>query len=141
MKAIANRLIVFAVSAIAFGTVAFGQTRMTAEIPFAFHTVRGTLPAGTYEVSDVSLAGVPHLVVLRNKASQQTAVAGNATFNAYRKADGKSSLVFSCVEHNCALTAIRTSGYSLEYRAPRISRNEEGKMAVISIPMKQVNAD
>ena len=47
MKNIANRLIVLAASAFALGTVAFGQTRMTAEIPFAFHTVTGTLPAGT----------------------------------------------------------------------------------------------
>ena len=39
MKNVANRLIVFAVSALAFGTTAFGQTkRMTAEIPFAFRT-------------------------------------------------------------------------------------------------------
>jgi hypothetical protein len=98
MKTIANRLIVFAVSAIAFGTVAFGQTRMTAEIPFAFHTSKGTLPAGTYELRDVSMAGVPHLIVLRNTATQKSAVAGNPTFNVYRKSDSASKLEFSCVD-------------------------------------------
>jgi len=141
MKTIANRLIVFAVSAIAFGTVAFGQTRMVAEIPFAFHTAKGTLPAGTYELRDTQVGGAPHMVILRNTVTYQSGFAGNPTFNAYRTAGNGSALVFSCVEKNCALTAVRTSGYSLEYRAPRISRNEEGKVAVISIPVRQVNAD
>jgi len=63
MKNIANRMIVFAVSALAFGTVAFGQTRMTADIPFAFRTATGKLPAGTYELRQHPNNGMVHMIV------------------------------------------------------------------------------
>jgi hypothetical protein len=139
MKNIANRMIVFAASALAFGTVAFGQTRMVAEVPFAFHTVNGTLPAGTYEVREMS-AGVTHVVVLRNTGTEKSAFAGNPTYNAYRKAANGPVLEFACSGHECSLRAIRSSSSSLEYAAPKKSKDGE-KMAVISIAMKPVNAD
>jgi hypothetical protein len=85
LKTIANRLIVFAVSSIALGTMAFGQTRMTAEIPFAFRTVNGDLPAG------------------------------NPMYNAYRIATDAPVVEFLCGASGCALKALRTSEGSLEY--------------------------
>ncbi len=135
---IANRMIVFAAGVIAFGAVAFGQTRMTAEIPFAFHTVRGILPAGTYELRE--LAGNAHLVVLRNSATQQSAFAGNAMFNTWRTAANGVVVEFACVEHNCSLKAIRTGASSLEYAVPRNAKDGD-KVAVISIGLKPLNTD
>jgi hypothetical protein len=140
MKTIANRLIVFAASAIAFGTVAFGQTRMTAEIPFAFRTVSGTLPAGNYEVRETSAGGALHIVSLWNTATQKGAFAGNPTYNAYRKTSGGTSLEFLCVERNCSLKAIRSVDASLEYPTPSKSK-DDSKVAVVTIPVKLVNAD
>ena len=138
MKTIANRLIVIAASALAFGTVAFGQTRMTAEIPFAFRTATGTLPAGTYEIRETSNAA--HMVILRNIASQKSGFAGNPTYNTYRTAASGAALEFACVERNCSLKAIRTANASLEYRVPK-SKDDSSKIAVISIPLKPLNAD
>jgi hypothetical protein len=140
MKTIANRLIVIAASTIAFGTVAFGQTRMTAEIPFAFHTANSTLPAGTYEVRETSVGGASHVVLMRNVASQKSAFAGNPTYNAWRKASAAPVLEFVCVERSCSLKAIRTNTASLEYVVPK-SKDDAGKIAVVSIPLKPLNAD
>jgi hypothetical protein len=137
---IANRMIVFAAGVIAFGTVAFGQTRMTAEIPFAFHTVSGTLPAGTYELRETEIGGNPHLVILRNTATLKSAFAGNPVYNSWRKTAGSSVVEFVCAERSCSLKAIRTGSSSLEYQTPRKSKNGE-KMAVVSIALKPVNAD
>jgi hypothetical protein len=140
MKTIANRLIVIAASTIAFGTVAFGQTRMTAEIPFAFHTVNGTLPAGTYEIREITLGSASHVVLLRNAASQKSAFAGNPTYNAYRKAAGAPVLEFACVERNCSLKTIKTADASLEYVVPG-TKDDSNKVALVSIPLKPPTAD
>ncbi len=140
MKSIANRLIVLAASALAFGTVAFGQTRMTADIPFAFHTVSGNLPAGTYVITETSVGAASHVVILRNTASQKTSFAGNPTYNVWRKAADGAVLEFACVERNCSLKAIRTTSVSLEYVVPK-SKDDSSKVAVVSIPLKPVNAD
>jgi hypothetical protein len=141
MKTIANRTIVFAVSAIAFGTVAFGQSRMTAEIPFAFHTLNATLPAGTYEVRETQLGGNPHLVVLRNAASNKTSFLGGAMFNTYRTSPNGAAIEFVCKDGSCSLKAIRSSWSSLEYATPNKARDKEKRMAVVSIALKPINTD
>src|SRR5580693_78760 len=98
---IANRMIVFAAGVIAFGTVAFGQTRMTAEIPFAFHTASGTLPAGTYELRETQTGGFPHMVILRNVATHKGGFAGNPMYNPYRTAASGAVVEFACIDSNC----------------------------------------
>jgi hypothetical protein len=137
MKTIANRLIVFAASTIAFGSMAFGQTRGTVEIPFAFHTVTGTLPAGTYEIGETHVGSYTHVVVLRNTASKKTWYAGTPIYNPYRKTQG-ASVEFTCTGSSCNLTAIRGTNSSLEYVSPRKSREDT---AAISVPLKTKNAD
>jgi hypothetical protein len=141
MKTIANRMIVLAVSAIAFGTVAFGQSRMTAEIPFAFHTLNATLPAGTYEVRETQVGGSSHLVLLRNAASNKTSMLGGAVFNTYRTAANGAAIEFACKDGSCSLRAIRSSWSSLEYATPNKGRDKEKSMAVVSIALKPVNTD
>jgi len=138
MKNIANRMIVFAASALALGTVAYGQTNMTAEIPFAFKTASGTQPAGTYQFSSTSGVG-SHSLIVRNTAMQKATFAGVPLVDAYNKAADKPVLVFACSEGRCSLTAIRTSSGSLEYAAPRKAAHAE--VLVIEIPLKTLATD
>lgn len=140
MKTIANRLIVFAASAIAFGTVAFGQSRMTAEIPFAFHTVSGSLPAGTYEIRETQLGGNAHVVFLRNTVTHKGTLAGTPVYNEYRKSASGAVVEFVCDGRNCSLSAIRTVSSSLEYATPHKSKDGE-KMAVVAVAIKPAIAD
>jgi hypothetical protein len=144
MKTVANRLIVFAASALALGTVAFGQERMTAEVPFAFHTVDSVLPAGTYEFTPVRLASVSHLLSVRNTATNESTAVGLPVFDQYNKSTGANpTLTFVCQAGACQLKAIRTSNGTLNYPVTRPSRSaaKEAQVAVITIPAKVSSGD
>ena len=140
MKTTANRLIVFAVSALALGTAAFGQTRMTAEIPFAFRTVSGTLPAGAYNISDVRASAVQHMVYIQNIASGKGAFAGHPTFDLYKRTTGAPIVEFACVNGDCALRAIRTLDGVMEYSLPKSWKSEK-EVAIVNVPLKYSNGD
>jgi len=141
MKTIANRLIVFAAGAIAFGTVAFGQTRMIAEIPFAFRTVSATLPAGNYEVRETTVGGAAHMVLFWNTATRKGALAGNPTYDIYGRSETGTVLQFACIEHRCSLKAIRSTNAALEYPTPRKTRDDDKRVAILSIALKPINSD
>ncbi len=140
MKTVANRLIVFAASALAFGTVAYGQTRMTAEIPFAFHTATGTMPAGTYSFSKLRLNGAENMISVQNTATHRTLSAGMATVDVYRRTDdpARPVLKFLCLDGDCSLKAIISGDGSLVYQTPQKSSAKE---TVVSLPMKLSNGD
>src|SRR5580693_4314566 len=112
MKTIANRMIVIAASVLALGTVAFGQTRLTAEIPFEFKTATGTLPAGTYEFLPQANSA-SHSVLIRNTTTWKAFYAGNPVHDIYSKAADKPVVEFVCGRGSCTLTAIRTSSGAL----------------------------
>jgi len=141
MKTIANRIIVIAASVIALGTVAFGQTRMTAEVPFAFRTATGTLPAGTYEFSPGTAVGMENIVAIRSAATLHSSFAGHAVYNVYNKAHGSPVAEFTCVKGSCTLTAVRTWSGSYEYAAAPKPKDVEKNLAVISIPLKPIATD
>ena len=141
MKTIAKRILVIAGSVIALGTTAFGQNRMTAEIPFAFHTATGTLPAGTYEFSPGRAAGMDNIVAIRSSATRQSSFAGQAIYNVYNKAHGAPVAEFTCIRGTCTLTAVRTWSGSYEYAAPRKPKDVEKNLAVISVPLKPISTD
>ena len=138
MTNIANRLIVIAAGALALGSMAYGQSRMTADVPFAFRTVSGTLPAGSYEIAPQSNDSF-HAVVLRNAATRKAVYAGTAMLDTWKRAADKPVIQFACVNGACALKSIQTLSGTLEY-APA-SKSKKAEIAVISIPLKAANAD
>jgi hypothetical protein len=140
MKTTANRLIVIAAGVFALGTAAFGQNRVTAEIPFAFKTASATLPAGTYEFTRVQSTAISNVVTIRNVATSQQVLAGNPLFTDYNKATDKPIAEFACGKDGCALKALRTNAGSVQYPAPHHAKDHE-KVAVISIPMKPVSGE
>jgi len=140
MKTIAYRIIVIAASVIALGTTAFGQTRMTAEIPFSFRTASGTMPAGTYEFNRAPSAVLGHSIIIRNVATDKSVFAGNSLFNSYSRATEAPVAVFVCgTDGSCALKALKTRDGSTEYDVPK-SKNRE-KMSEIKVPMKPLSSD
>jgi len=142
MNAFANRLIVFAASALAAGTMAYGQNRMTAEIPFAFNTVAGTQPAGTYEFRSLPTNGTDHLISVQNTATNRTTVAGLPMFDSWHKASGPNpTLEFVCQASACSLRAIVTGDGSLIYSTPGKRSAKRYPVAVISVPLKVLSSD
>jgi hypothetical protein len=142
MNTIANRIFVIAASVIALGTMAYGQNRMTAEVPFAFHTATGTLPAGTYEFTRGTAPGMENIVAVRSAATLHSNFIGHAVYNVYSKAHGSPVAEFTCIHgDSCTLTAVRTWSGSYECAAPRKPKDVEKNLAVVSIPLKPVATD
>ena len=141
MKTIANRFFVLAASAVAFGTVAFGQVKLTADIPFAFHTAVGSLPAGKYEFNRSTGAGGASTVMIRSTATWKSYFVGNGNRNDFVRATNSPNIEFVCGKNDCTLRAVRTGQGSIEYAAPRKSKDPEKSLAVISIPLKTLSTD
>lgn len=141
MKNIANRIILFAASALAFGTVAFGQTT-TAEIPFAFRTVTGTLPAGTWRFTESRTNGVA-LIVVENATTGDKRMIGVPILDHWGSATKPvPSVDFVCVNDKCSLKALNTDEGALVYQTPRQSRKgDTAVVSVISIPARTSNGE
>jgi hypothetical protein len=130
MKTIANRLVISAVSAIVLGTVAWGQstvtTTMWAKIPFAFHTSKGTLPAGEYRVID-GYNGIQGILALQSSATNKWVITMGAPADS--RDTGTTAVVFRC-DGGCELVGLKTRNHSVLYPGSQTARGRE--IAVIA---------
>jgi hypothetical protein len=137
MKTIANRILQCAAGAALLSASAFAQNNMTANIPFAFHANKLTMPAGSYRVdADTNRGGIP-VIVLRNQADQTKAMALGSPLGS--KADKKGPrLVFRCKEGGCDLRQVWTpeSGYGYPSHA-----KDRADDRLTSIPLTNSKAD
>jgi hypothetical protein len=131
----------FAASAVAFGTMAFGQTQMKAEIPFAFRTPNATLPAGSYLVSEPSTNGVTRLLQFRNTSTRQAAVAISNPIDLSRTAGAHPSVLFLCNSDGCTLSAIKTFNGTFNYPVHNKSAREKEALTLRSIPLTALNGE
>ena len=139
MNALTNRIAIVAASALVFGTMAFGQTPvLKAQIPFAFQSAAGTLPAGTYTIRDARLQGSSDLVSFRHEASKRTAFLMRRSLDV--SAPAAPSVVFRCGEAGCVLSAIRQSDGTTSYYGKYLSKHDK-EVAMVSIPLESVKAD
>jgi hypothetical protein len=117
MKSITNRLFLFAAAALSLGTVAYGQTTLKADVPFAFQTAAGPAAAGSYTIQ-LQNNGGQSIVHISN---QET---GRNVLSLTYKVDDRANkavaphLVFRCAEEGCQLSEIWTSegGYGIPVR-------------------------
>jgi hypothetical protein len=139
MKNFANRLAVFAASAVVLGTMAYGQT-MKAEIPFAFRTSNASLPAGTYTIERLNGNGFTNTMRLYNTELHRSVVAVASPLNMYRRAAEKPSIVFACGGQGCILREIKTSDGSYAYPERHGARDREA-VSLIEVPLTARNGD
>jgi len=132
MKTLANRLVMFAASAVVLGTMAYGQTNLKAEVPFAFRTASATLPAGNYQIK-ASNTGAATTMSVWNTATHRGVYMVSAPADTYRTA--RPSLVFLCGNHGCSLSEIRTGSGTYTYAAPHKAGRDKEAVAVVSIPL------
>jgi hypothetical protein len=117
MKSITNRFFLFAATAVFFGTTAFGQTTMKADVPFAFSIPGGAgASAGNYVINLDSNGGTK-VLRLYNVDTHHSAVA--ITFGAGGGPGDQVEprLVFRCGDEGCALSEIWTlnGGYAVAH--------------------------
>lgn len=111
-----SRIAMMAAGAMVLGTMAYGQTNRKANVPFAFRTAMGALPAGEYTVEQgATFGGTP-----------VTAMAGPA------------AILFRCaVDRGCVLVGVRTAEGAIKVS----SREKETGVATIAIPLRAVHGD
>jgi len=137
MKNIANRILQCAAGAALLSVSAFAQNNLTANIPFAFHANKVTMPAGSYRVdSDISRGGTP-LILLRNEADHSTALALTTPLGSAANSKG-SRLVFHCNGGGCDLRQVWTPEAGYGYPSHAKDRSDD---RVASIPLTNSKAD
>ena len=119
--------------------MAYAQTPMKVEIPFAFHTANATLPACSYLVYRGGNLG-PTVVTLEN-ASSRHAVLAMAEFVDPHDRAAKPSVVFACGNGGCSLTSIRTATGAFTYPSPHKAAREQEAFLVVSVPMTTREGD
>ncbi len=139
MKPITNRIATLAAAAVVLSTMAYGQTNtMKAEIPFAFSTPSGKLPAGAYVVTDESKTSGSHIAALHSANSKKVVLVLGTQKDYYKKGD--SAILFLCGEKGCALSGIRTADGTVSYNVPRQSKHDK-EVALVAVPVQSVKAD
>jgi hypothetical protein len=140
MRSFTNRLAVFAASAVVLGTMAYGQTTMKAEIPFAFHTANATLPAGTYTINQLSGVSATTAMRLFDTATHRSVVAVSLPADIFRTAAERPSIVFACTgEKVCTLREIKTGNGTYSYPAAHQLAREREAVSMIEIPLSPRN--
>lgn len=114
MKSITNRFFVFAALALSLGTLAYGQSTLKANVPFAFAAPGGPAGAGQYtiKVEDFSDGKFIHISSLETGHSvlSQTRRLADPINGAVTP-----HLLFRCGEEGCQLSEIWTpaGGYTV----------------------------
>jgi hypothetical protein len=110
MKSIANRLFLFAAAALSVGTVAYGQTTVIADVPFAFRAPGGVSSAGHYTVRFEN-----NIVQLSNRETRRSTLTVGSRLSGNRTAASSPRMVFRCGAAGCQLSEIWTTngGYSI----------------------------
>ena len=134
MKTFANRLVLFAASALALGTIAWGQSSaMYAQIPFAFQTTHGWMPAGNYTlVNNMS----NKTVGLKNRDLGETAVVLYRDLGS--RNSNRAAVKFRC-DDGCELVGIETPDYVISLFAHKSSRAKE--IAILARPVAVANGN
>jgi hypothetical protein len=133
MKSTLNSLLITAAGVVLSTAGAYGQTKITANVPFEFRTAAGVQPAGQYAVEP---NGVAARIV--NQDTRKASLLGiGVPEGQYKNAQPK--LVFQCgSESGCALTHVQMGdGREWKYQAPRLKASETARVAVVLLESKQ----
>jgi hypothetical protein len=127
-----NRIALLAAGAAVLGSMAYGQSVvMKAEIPFAFRTSAGVLPAGVYTVTDrTTFSGAP-LVGLRTGAMKSGVFVVGVANDTHLA--GAPAAIFRCGADGCELTAMRSNAGTVEYASGH--KRPKTEMAMVAIPL------
>jgi hypothetical protein len=108
MKSIANRLFLFAAAALSLGTLAYGQTSVKADVPFAFRTPSGVSSAGHYTIQFDTVGG-GKIAHFSNRETRQSVMALGYRLSSSATAAIAPRLVFRCGAAGCQLSEIWTA--------------------------------
>ena len=134
MKSTLNSLLITAAVTLS-AAAAYGQTKITAEIPFSFRTAAGVQPAGQYAVIPASLDG--DVLAIQSVETGRSTLLGMGARDSAN--DTRPRLVFHYgSESGCALTGVWMSdGRRWAFKTPKIKPSEQEHVAVVYFNNKQ----
>jgi hypothetical protein len=139
MNTLVKKIMTVAAGAMVIGTMAYGQTVMKAQIPFAFRTTGSTLPAGEYSVGRLDTHGSMPIATLQNGSTLHKVLVPGGIKDSVKA--GNPAVMFRCTENGgCVLTGIRTYDSVVSYNTGYKSAHDK-ESALIVIPLRAVNAD
>jgi hypothetical protein len=130
MKKNLNRTLMLTAAVLTLGAAAaYGQNRVTADVPFSYRIVGAELPAGEYAVMQQG-----PFTMLRNVANGQAKMA-MTTSRVSEAKDRGARLVFRCGdESGCSLAQVWTGdGNGWQLYTPRLTAGEKERLAVVFI--------
>jgi hypothetical protein len=135
MKTALNSLLITAAGFAMSAAAAYGQTHLTANIPFSFKTVSGVQSAGEYRVVPVSHDG--SVMKLQNVDTGHAATTGMGLPSGNPN-ERTPQLVFKCgSESGCALVAVKMDdGRGWSYKEPKLKASERERIAVVYFDSK-----
>ena len=138
MKRFTNYVTTAAAVLIATAGVASAQSRLTAEVPFAFHVGNNVMEPGTIQVRVVNGNTANGALVINNFQAKRSYVVlpksvGDAPKN--WKASGVPKLGFDCSSGTCILAkAWNGEGYAYEFHRPKTKSGETLLTEIVMTP-------
>jgi len=135
MKTTWNSLLITATGLALSAAAAYGQTTLTANVPFSFRTASGAQPAGEYRIAPITYDG--SVAKLVNMDTRHAAMTGIGSPNG-NPSDKTPQLVFRCgSESGCALVGVKMGdGRAWKYNAPKLKASESERIAVVYFESK-----
>ena len=139
MKLTAYRLVLAGTSLVTAALVliggislAFGQDRLTANVPFSFRAGASTLPAGNYDLAPASVTS-DRVIRLYNTDTHSGIVVSiqNPIYGYGRSADTRPRMVFRCRTGGCVMSEVWTGLDGWQFALPRLSAAEKERVAVM----------
>ena len=119
-----------AAAVVATGTV-WAQYPVTATVPFEFKAGTAKLPAGEYQLSNISPGGAP-LLMIRGTDGGPRALAF-ATNRIDRVTDRRAHMTFRCINNACTLVEVWDGASGYRWADPKPGKNEpaDSRLAVV----------
>ena len=135
MHSTLNSLLITAAGVVLSTSGAYGQSKITANLPFEFRTAAGVQPAGEYAVEPTANGAAIRIV---NQDTRKGSLLGIGVPEGQNK-NAQPKLVFQCgSESGCALTHVQMGdGREWKYNAPRLKASETARVAVVLLESKQ----
>lgn len=122
------RTLTLSAAALTMGSAAFAQSRLVAQIPFAFKVNGTELPAGNYSIERPQIAN-RNVLLLTDGHNSKMVMGINASGNEPASA----RLIFRCGESSgCALAEVWDSqGSHVNFPKPKLTSAEKERLAVV----------
>ena len=113
-------------------SLAFGQDRLTANVPFSFRAGGSTLAAGNYDLAPASVTS-DRVIRLYNSDTHNGIVVSiqNPIYGYGRSADPRPRMVFRRSSGGCVMSEVWTGLDGWQFALPKLSPAEKERVAVV----------